>query len=507
MDDIKELIEIISKRKLSQIDIFDKSLISQKDTLFSKLYDGVASGEIKTDDDAVKYLYVVGNELPTENNKVAYRRLKSRFKQRLYNTLYFLDLNQTNLADLAKKDYAFCLNKLYLSNLLLRYADNRNASITLVMEAYPIAQKYNFYDLLKEFSFKLLIFYGMNGKTKQYNEEIIRYENFKKEYELEQSAQLIYSKIYLMSNMTKYDPEILGQQMLVEIDKLIPLYQASSSINTYFSYIRSKLFYFEKFADNVNMIAVCDEFLKNYNNYKSSLLLQNYTDVISLHKLKSLFDVRELQKSNELAMQLESNARSLNWLTVKEFQFKANLNYQINRQVLDIAEEVMSSQHYKSTTNPIKERWLLYHAYALLMFQHANQITYKINIKKLDNQLETLSQDKAEFNLSFRILEIIYAIALNDLDTAADKISLLEAYQKRHIKHEKYNRFILFLSLLTQAEKRGFNYKELAKLKPYLTLKENFRMQYINMNEIVFFDKLWEIILDMLKTNNNKLFA
>ncbi len=507
MDDIKELIEIISKRKLSQIDIFDKSLISQKDTLFSKLYDGVASGEIQTDEDAVKYLYTVPNESPSENNKVAYRRLKSRFKQRLYNTLYFLDLNQSNLADLAKKDYAFCLNKLYLSNLLLRYADNRNASITLVLEAYPIALKNNFYDLLKEFSFKLLIFYGMNGKTKQYNEEIIRYENFKKEFELEQSAQLIYSKIYLMSNMTKYDPKILGQQMLAEIEKLIPLYQASTSVNTYFSYIRSKLFYFEKFADNVNMIAVCDEFLKNYKSYKSSLLLQNYTDVISLHKLKSLFDVRELQKSNELAMQLESNARSLNWLTVKEFQFKANLNNQFNRYVLDIVEEVIGSMHYKSSSNVIKERWLLYQAYAMLMLQYVNQSPYRINIKKLDNQLETISQDKAGFNLSFRILEIVYAISLNDLDTAADKITLLEAYQKRHIKQEKYERFILYLSLLIQAEKRGFNYKELARLKPYISLKENFRMQYINMNEIVFFDKLWEIILDMLKTNDNKLFA
>ena len=49
MEDIKELINIINKRKLSQIEVFDKSLISRKDTLFSKLYNNIANENIRTD--------------------------------------------------------------------------------------------------------------------------------------------------------------------------------------------------------------------------------------------------------------------------------------------------------------------------------------------------------------------------------------------------------------------------------------------------------------------------
>ena len=44
MENLKELVNIINKRKLSQLEVFDKSLISRKDTLFAKFYNGIADG-------------------------------------------------------------------------------------------------------------------------------------------------------------------------------------------------------------------------------------------------------------------------------------------------------------------------------------------------------------------------------------------------------------------------------------------------------------------------------
>jgi len=57
MEQLKELVNIVNKRKISQLEIFDKSLISRKDTLFSKLYDGIANGQIDSDEEAILYLY------------------------------------------------------------------------------------------------------------------------------------------------------------------------------------------------------------------------------------------------------------------------------------------------------------------------------------------------------------------------------------------------------------------------------------------------------------------
>ena len=54
-------------------------------------------------------------------------------------------------------------------------------------------------------------------------------------------------------------------------------------------------------------------------------------------------------------------------------------------------------------------------------------------------------------------------------------------------------------------EKKSFNYKSLKHLKEHTLLNENFDNQIINDNEIIFFDQLWEIILDVLERNDRKL--
>ncbi|MEZ5054538.1 MAG: hypothetical protein R2807_07215, partial [Chitinophagales bacterium] len=195
MEQLKELVSIVNKRKLSQVEILDKSLISRKDTLFSKLYNGIADGIVQTDDDAIDYLYNQTEQAQKE--RVNYRKLKSRFKTRLLNTLYFIDINNQSEADASKRAYFECVNRLYLSNILLRYTDNRNASIQLIMEVYTTAKKYNFFDLLKEYAYKLLVHYGMTGNEKKYNEEYQAYQIYANEYEWEQQAQIIYTKVMM----------------------------------------------------------------------------------------------------------------------------------------------------------------------------------------------------------------------------------------------------------------------------------------------------------------------
>jgi len=54
-------------------------------------------------------------------------------------------------------------------------------------------------------------------------------------------------------------------------------------------------------------------------------------------------------------------------------------------------------------------------------------------------------------------------------------------------------------------EKKSFNYKELNKQKEYILLKENYSHQIMHESEIVFYDILWEILLDILKTNDQRI--
>lgn len=297
MENLKELVNIISKRKLSQIEVFDKSLISRKDTLFAKFYEGIASGSISSDEDAVEYLY------GDKKDAISYRKLKSRFKNRLLNTLYFIDINNNMESEGSKRAYFDCVNRLYLSNILLRYAENRSASIQLILDNYTVARKNNFFDILKEYSYKLLVFYGMTGEEKKYNEEYIAYNQYSKEYELEQKVQLIYTKVFLIVHYNKKSQEEKEKEIKQCAADVKVITAESKSLIVYFIYIRTLLFYYEILGDNNMINKTCDEYLKSYSSYLTSILSENYLNTVYIYKLKSLFELRD----SETALQLIEN--------------------------------------------------------------------------------------------------------------------------------------------------------------------------------------------------------
>lgn len=499
MEDLKELINIINKRKLSQIEIFDKSLISRKDTLFSKLYNNIADETIRTDQQAMLILY--GNE--KDNSK--YRKLKSRFKTRLLNTLYFLDINNNSSANLAKKEYADCLNKLYLSNLLLRYAENRNISIKLILDNYIIAKKNNFYDILKEFSFKLLVHYGMTGNEKAYEKEKLAYNEYVKEFENEQAAQIIYSKVYLLSHGLKKNQTDKLNEIELEIKKHEVIFKNSNSLLVFFFLIRSKLFYYEIKSDYKKINEICDKFIKEYNQYQNSIFKEGYLNTIYLYKLKSLFNSRHYKETMQLAKEMTTESVGLNLLSMKEYVLKTYLNLKDVDKATAFMHEVLHSSAYKNATKLVKERWLLYDGYVHFMHSYVKNEPYKFSTARMYNQIPNLVQDKFGLNLSIRIIEILFLIGKNDLDGAITKIENLVSYQNRYLKENIYQRSNLFIKLLQIMDKKSFNYKSLKHLKEHSLLKDNFDHQIINDNEIIFFDHLWEIILDIIEQNDRKL--
>lgn len=86
-------------------------------------------------------------------------------------------------------------------------------------------------------------------------------------------------------------------------------------------------------------------------------------------------------------------------------------------------------------------------------------------------------------------------------------IDSLKVYQSRHLKDESNTRSNLFIKLLSTMEKKSFNYKELKQIKEYTALKENYSHQIMHESEIIFYDVIWEMLLDIIKKNDQKLIS
>ncbi|MCB0506709.1 MAG: hypothetical protein KDD21_00270 [Bacteroidetes bacterium] len=503
MEQLIELVNIINKRKLSQVEILDKSLISRKDTLFSKLYDGIANGEILTDKDAVHYLYNSNGDDKKDN--AAFRKLKSRFKTRLLNTLYFIDVNNSSSNENSRKDYFECVNSLYLSNILLRYTENRNASINIVIDAYSTAKKNNFFDILKEYSYKLLVHYGMTGNQKKYNEEYKAYLHYTKEYEWEQQAQVIYTKVMMTVHYTKQtlqERKTIIQDCIKEIEQIS---SKSKSLVVYFIYIRTLLFYYEIIGNNEKITETCDKYLKQYKKYYTSILAPTYRNTIRIYKIKSLFDERKYENALETILQAEEDAKGASFLAVKEFEIKIYLNTKNTIAARKLIQHLISNNQYKVSSPILKERWFVYNAYLEFLENYLENGNYKFSLSKFVNDIPILFQDKSGFNLSAKIITLLFHIGRNDLDNATQHVEALRVYQNRHLKDDSSVRCNLFLKLLMMMEKKSFNYKELSQLSEHSLLKEMYRQQIVQEGEIIFYDLLWEILLDILHKNDLKI--
>ena len=91
MDTLKELVKIVNRKRLSKIDVFDKTFLNQNNSnLYYTLYEGLESGKITDDVSAAKYLY------DSEDKDAKFRKLKSRFKNkriRIKNGFMFQTMN------------------------------------------------------------------------------------------------------------------------------------------------------------------------------------------------------------------------------------------------------------------------------------------------------------------------------------------------------------------------------------------------------------------------------
>ncbi len=88
MKSLLQVAKLISRQKLRKLDILTEDLLDSKASKFRDLYDALQDGTVRNDREAAKLLY---DASPTD---ARYRQLKSRFRKRLFNTLFFVDQNR-----------------------------------------------------------------------------------------------------------------------------------------------------------------------------------------------------------------------------------------------------------------------------------------------------------------------------------------------------------------------------------------------------------------------------
>src|SRR5678816_2716075 len=120
----KEMVTLVTKQRLHKIDVIDEKAPVTKDNLYLKLFKGISEGVFLTDEEAASALY------QTSPNNKKYLMLKSRLKERLINTLFFL--NHKKIQDSSYQKAVYQCNRNYFCAKILLTHGARTSAIALV---------------------------------------------------------------------------------------------------------------------------------------------------------------------------------------------------------------------------------------------------------------------------------------------------------------------------------------------------------------------------------------
>ncbi len=512
MNTLRQIISVVTRKRISKIEIFDKTLLSTEDSKFTQLYNAIESDVVKTDQEASDLIY--GDE-----NSANYRKLKSRFLKRLLNTLFFLDINGTNKAHDWKYNHYQC-TKALMHAKLLRFFGAFASGVKIIKLKYNDAEKFAYYDLLTEYSWFLLQYYCLTGNEKSLKEELSNYRKYSKIAASESESQLIYySSIVGFVKSSAVNQKMIDElkKGIIEIERVASNYP--TGINMYHEALM-KTMYFEAVFDWESLLVECDK------SYQKLLKYPNYFTeakkaVITLKKFVACLNLRMYDHGIELFIKskLAYDIGSPNWYLIHKYGVLLALHAGERKLAYETFITCTQDKVEKFMSGTMKEFWSIIKAYCFFLVKiHGEEqlvdgetAFQKFRLYKFLNEVPIYSRDKSGNNVALLIIQYMFFLMNTDYEAIIQKMDSLKVYRSRYLKGDDYKRAYTFIGMLIKVEKDSFLVKRVKKTcaKDYNMLLQSSKTDDedsikwpIQESEIIPYERLWFYILKILEYND-----
>lgn len=497
MNSLKEITQVIARLKLEKIEIIDEEpKLGDKDNI-SKLYFGIKSNSISTDQQAAQLIY--GNSLVDTR----FTSLKNRLKYRLLNTLFFLDIKHPNQSQLAETTYKTYRHTFWSKTLL--FIGARNTCIKLSQKALSLAMQSGLTIEAVQLLVDLRNFAGEEGNSSLYNQynELLRKQTHNLNSELQ--AREYNDRLRMMFAKTSADqPESVGiaKEFVSKLDSISP---EPDSFYYKLFYFRVKNFSKQIEQNYKGSIEVCNEaiaHLKSNPLFVSNVRIGEFAVTkLYCHLMLKEFD----EGKNEALRCSELFAPTTNaWFTYMDYYFLLAMHTLHFEDAQQIYSTVISNPRFSFQIEQTKERWLLYESFLQFALTTNGFVpTKKFDIKRFLRDVPSYKKDKRGYNISILVLQIIMLLEQNDFDGIINRMDALRTYRQRYLGTSTNKQSALFFKMLLVMEKSFFTYEE-TKIKAQ---KYYDKMLEIGSNsdetqeglQILPFEWLWSRILNMLQ--------
>jgi hypothetical protein len=499
MKNLFEISKVVTKRKIRKIEIFDDYALRNKKSKFNEFYEALRDGKFKNDREAADLLY--GCQ-PTDPK---YRQLKSRFRKRLLNTLFFLDINLPKAANYDRAYYS-CNKDWTLAQTLLWY-DAPSSAAQIARQVFTTSLKYKFADFIVNSARLLRQQAAAEGDQKAYEAYDDQIKQFTPVLEAEIRSEELYQRVIIDYNKPFLEPQGLIERVDAYCNALLGLserYKDSPVIlyNTYLVWI----YRYEMTQDFQMMLSVCEkgeQFVKENPVYKQHRKIGAF----QTKKMAAYLHLRNFRdgRSNAEKCLRELEEGSDGWFTFMEFYFLLSMHTENYTHAIAILKETYSHSKRKKLKAEEAEKWEMFNGYVGYIIEsegknnpvlHMQQLKH-FNPKQIINDKAEYPKDQRIFAVHTLILQVLLLLERRQFNDARDRILILKKYASRQLRKETYFRTVNFIRLLQQYEKAGFQPEALSNTHKYLqALKDKpffYRGTTIEL-EVMPYELLWQRI-------------
>ena len=503
MLELKTIISYLSKQKIGQIDLItDPTNLDDKTKM---LYNGIKDGLINTDEEAIDLIY------KDPNKKETYRKLKYRLTQRLTNTIFLTDVQNSVKSEFGKSNLTLVKNWGALE--ILKWQGHNVHYREQVEKLLNSAIRLNRLDIAINIAKNQKIRYGIFEYNKaKYNKYKKLLAQLMSEYQLEMEAQEIYTEL---AYTIVHNKSQTYNEAIKDLEKrLVKLHdQASNTDNQDIKFKIYNSFYFVGMIkkDLDLMTKYCTLALEYFHSTKwNDVGIYSFTQKMGLIHLSKQEYSTALHYFNE-CLKYNTKPGSMRWQYHYNYKFLTQLLLKEYDQAYITISTLMNHKLFNKLKSNFKQPWYLKEALMHFLIRlgkvNPNEISAgkmrSFRLSRFLNEVQNPSSDKKGQNVTVNIIELLFLLLGNDHDKTMSKINSLKQYSFRNLKGAEHLRKRTFIKMLSKLEDGSYNRKRIeAKANNHISKLKESPMDFSEQNlqiEIMPYEQLWSEIMYLLE--------
>jgi hypothetical protein len=502
MKNLIEVAKIVTKKKVRKIEIFDDAALRSKSSKFNEFYEALINSKFKNDRDAASFLY---NTSPTDDK---YRQLKSRFRKRLFNTLFFLDVNQPSVSGYDRALYT-CHKDWTLVKILLEN-NAPNTANEIARAAYLAAEKYKFADVIMNTSRVLREHASIEGNEEEFEEYDKMIKLYSNIYEAELRSEEFLQRVKMQFHFAQGDTASFEERIEYYCNALVSLSEQYESPIVLYNMFLVWIYRYEVTRDFDGMVEVC----RRAEEYIQINPLYQRDDISAVFRIKKMTAYLHLKDYQNGFAEAEKGLKiikesSPNFYPYLELHFLLAMHTDNYLKAQSIHSQVVTSSRFKKLTSVDREKWMVFEMYVDLMIDYqdadpngAMGKRKMLRNTKFLNEPILFPKEQRVYTVHYMVGQFLYHLRKGNYLLATEAADRMKSFSNRQLKPDEYFRAINFFKLLQQLIKADYSASGITSAEKYFNRLIDQPFNYrgnLNELEVVPYEKLWTMILAKVK--------